>query len=248
MTRYIEASHVVDALDGQRAFGVQAAALLKTLRKLQVSHLTLGGDVAVAHARAGRFHDRDLTVRAQRAHSPRGRGCWLADRITEGETVGVYPVKNQSAHFPDDDRPVIMIGPGTGVAPFRGYLEGVAATGQRKPTWLFFGHQHQRFDSLYEDDFERWAQGGVLSRADYAWSRDQDHKIYVQDRLREQGEAIWSWLERDAVVFVCGDAQGMAPGVAAAFAEIAQTHGGQADGAAYVASLTEQGRYKTDVY
>ena len=121
------------------------------------------------------------------------------------------------------------------------------ATGQRKPTWLFFGHQHQRFDSLYEDDFERWAQGGVLSRADYAWSRDQDHKIYVQDRLREQGEAIWSWLERDAVVFVCGDAQGMAPGVAAAFAEIAQTHGGQADGAAYVASLTEQGRYKTDV-
>ena len=247
VTRYIESSHVVDALMGNACSGVQATALLKTLRKLQPRLYSVATSPSRTPEQVGftietlRYERNGRTVHGVAS-------CWLADRITEGETVGVYPVKNQSFHFPDDDRPVIMIGPGTGVAPFRGYLEELEATGQRKPTWLFFGHQHQRFDSLYEDDFERWAQGGVLSRADYAWSRDQDHKIYVQDRLREQGEAIWSWLERDAVVFVCGDAQGMAPGVAAAFAEIAQTHGGQADGAAYVASLTEQGRYKTDVY
>ncbi len=113
---------------------------------------------------------------------------------------------------------------------------------------MFFGHQHHAYDYLYREEIEGWLESGVLTRADFAWSRDQDHKIYVQDRLREQAAEVWAWMKRGALVYVCGDALGMAPAVADAFARIAETQGGQVDGKAWLNGLVDEGRYKTDVY
>ncbi len=247
IAKYVESVHVVDALNGNPTSGLELSALLKVLRKLQPRLFSVASSPTRAPEQVGftietlryQWHDREVHGVAS---------CWLADRIDVGQRVGVYPVKNQSFHFPYDERPVIMLGPGTGIAPFRGYLDELEATGSKNPTWLFFGHQHQAYDYLYREEIERWLESGVLDRADFAWSRDQDHKVYVQDRLLDRASDVWSWIERGAVVYVCGDAMGMAPAVADAFAQIAQTQGGQADGSAWLNALIDEGRYKTDVY
>ena len=174
--------------------------------------------------------------------------CWFADQVGQGDTAPMYLVKNDDYQFPANDQPVIMVGPGTGIAPFRAYLEEVEAAGLTGDTWLFFGHQHQAKDFLYEEEIRQWQASGVLNKASFAWSRDQAEKVYVQHRIAQNGAELWSWLERGAAVYVCGDAQGMAPDVAKAFCSIATTHGGQADGEAWLAQLTAEGRYKTDVY
>ena len=174
--------------------------------------------------------------------------CWLADSVDEGAKVPLYLVKNDAFQFPKDNRPVIMIGPGTGIAPFRAYLEEVEADNRQNKTWLFFGHQHAATDFLYADELRAWQQKGVLNRLDLAWSRDQEHKIYVQNRLQEQGAEVWSWIAQDALIYVCGDAIGMAPGVAEALKDIAATHGGVGDREQWFQGMIDQGRFLADVY
>ena len=244
---YVESVHVVDALRDNPTEALEISAFLKSLRKLQPRLFSVASSPSRAPEQVGftietlRYQWRDREVHGVAS-------CWLADRIEVGDKVGVYPVKNQSFHFPYDERPVIMLGPGTGIAPFRGYLDELETTGSQNPTWLFFGHQHRAYDYLYGDEIERWLESGVLDRADFAWSRDQDHKVYVQDRLLDQAAEVWSWMERGALVYVCGDAMGMAPAVADAFVQIAQTQGGHTDGKAWLDALIDEGRYKTDVY
>ena len=143
-----------------------------------------------------------------------------------------------------------MIGPGTGVAPFRAFLQERQATGAPGRNWLFFGHQRMQSDFFYRDELEAMRASGVLTRLSLAWSRDGEQKFYVQDRMREVGASLWQWLAEGAHVYVCGDAKRMAKDVEAAFVDIAARHGVRSTGEAiaFVGQLKKSGRYQADVY
>lgn len=174
--------------------------------------------------------------------------------LADAEPDTPVPVHVQpSTHFrppADPATPMIMIGPGTGVAPFIGFLEQRRALGHRGPNWLFFGEQHRATDFYYEDELTGFVADGTLDRLDTAFSRDQRAKVYVQDRMREHGPLLWSWLQDGAHFYVCGDASRMAKDVDQALRDIAVVHGGlgEAGAAAYVKQLATDKRYVRDVY
>ncbi|MCS3903212.1 sulfite reductase (NADPH) flavoprotein alpha-component [Methylohalomonas lacus] len=175
----------------------------------------------------------------------------LADRLAEDDTVSVYIDHNKNFKLPTDpDTPIIMIGPGTGVAPFRAFLQEREEAGASGRNWLFFGDQHFRCDFLYQTEWLRWRRAGLLNRIDVAFSRDQADKIYVQHRLREQARDVYDWIEAGAHVYVCGDAERMAPDVHQALVDIISEQGGlestQAEG--YLKQLQKNRRYQRDVY
>jgi sulfite reductase (NADPH) flavoprotein alpha-component len=176
---------------------------------------------------------------------------FMADRA-EGVPVPVYPSAAKHFHMPEDGNvPLIMIGPGTGIAPFRAFLQERQALGAKGKNWLFFGAQREKCDYAYEEDWERFTKDGLLTRLDCAWSRDQAHKIYVQNKMLEHAADIWKWIDSDgAQFFVCGDARRMAKDVDAALRKIVQEHGGKSaeDANAYVEKLKTDKRYKRDVY
>jgi sulfite reductase (NADPH) flavoprotein alpha-component len=176
---------------------------------------------------------------------------FLAERAND-VPVPVFPSVAKHFHLPENpNTPIIMVGPGTGVAPFRAYLQERKAVGAKGKNWLFFGSQHQRCDFAYRDEFEAFKKEGILTRLDCAWSRDQPEKIYVQHRLRENAAEIWKWLDAEgAHFFVCGDARRMAKDVDATLRRIVQEHGGKNTGEAneYVEKLKSDKRYKRDVY
>lgn len=183
---------------------------------------------------------------------PRGGTCstFLAD-ADPGTPVSVHVQPAAHFHPPADAAaPAVMIGPGTGVAPFVGFLAERAAAGHTGDNWLLFGEQHAATDFWYRDELHAWLADGVLTRLDTAFSRDQRQKVYVQDRLRENGALLWSWLERGAHVYVCGDAARMAPDVDLALREVVARHGGLDASAAatYVKRLATARRYVRDVY
>jgi sulfite reductase (NADPH) flavoprotein alpha-component len=148
------------------------------------------------------------------------------------------------------DTPMIMVGPGTGIAPFRAFLTERAATGAKGKNWLFFGDQRAATDFLYRDELTALQSSGVLSRLGLAFSRDQPEKIYVQQRMIEAAAELWSWLEAGAHFYVCGDASRMAKDVDAALHQVIETAGKKspAEAAAYVQSLKTAKRYQRDVY
>ncbi|MFE1837446.1 molybdopterin-dependent oxidoreductase [Streptomyces sviceus] len=192
-------------------------------------------------------------VRYENLHGrPRQGVCspFLADAAADTPV----PVHVQrSPHFrppADSATPMVMIGPGTGVAPFVGFLEQRRALGQRGPNWLFFGEQHRATDFYYEDELTGFLADGTLARLDTAFSRDQRAKVYVQDRMREHGPLLWSWLQEGAHFYVCGDASRMAKDVDRALRDIAVLHGGmdEAGAAAYVKQLATDKRYVRDIY
>jgi NADPH-dependent sulfite reductase flavoprotein alpha-component len=197
-----------------------------------------------------------LTVSVVRYESRNGRprkgvcSPFLADAPT-GTPVPVHV--QRSPHFrppADPATPMIMVGPGTGVAPFVGFLDERRARGHRAPNWLFFGEQHRATDFYYGDELAAHLADGTLTRLDLAFSRDQRAKVYVQDRMREHGPLLWSWLQDGAHFYVCGDASRMAKDVDRALLEIAGVHGGlgEAEAAAYVKQLAADKRYVRDVY
>jgi sulfite reductase (NADPH) flavoprotein alpha-component len=176
---------------------------------------------------------------------------FLADRIEPVAPLPVFIHKNKNFRPPpNSDAPMIMIGPGTGVAPFRAFLQERRASGSKGKNWLFFGDQRAATDFMYRDELEAMQRDGVLSRLDLAFSRDQAEKIYVQHRMRDQAKELFSWLEAGAHFYVCGDANRMAKDVDAALHEVVHTAGGvTAEGAAhYVARLKAENRYQRDVY
>src|SRR6266481_1705513 len=176
---------------------------------------------------------------------------FLAER-TDDVAVPVYPSSAKHFHLPQDpDTPIIMIGPGTGIAPFRAYLQERQAIGAKGKNWLCFGAQREECDYSYEDDFDQFKRDGILTRLDCAWSRDQAHKIYVQHRILENGPEIWKWIDSEgAQFFVCGDARRMAKDVDAALRKIVQVQGGKSidQASEYVERLKNEKRYKRDVY
>ncbi len=143
-----------------------------------------------------------------------------------------------------------MVGPGTGIAPFRAFLQERKAIGARGKPWLFFGSQREKCDYFYKDEFDRLKADGFLTRIDCAFSRDQEHKVYVQTRMLENAAELWRWLEEGAHFFVCGDARRMAKDVDAALRRIVEEQGGKDADAAneYVEKLKAEKRYKRDAY
>ncbi len=176
---------------------------------------------------------------------------WLADRAATGEATKVYIQKAHNFSLPENPQtPVIMVGPGTGVAPFRAFLQERDSTQAPGKNWLFFGHQRMNQDFFYREELDSMRERGVLSRLSLAWSRDGAQKFYVQDRMREVGVSLWQWLAEGAHFYVCGDAKRMAKDVEAALVDIVSQHGVRStqDAIAFVAALKKAGRYQADVY
>jgi sulfite reductase (NADPH) flavoprotein alpha-component len=176
---------------------------------------------------------------------------FCADRIARGQKIRAYVQRAQHFALPADPTvPIIMIGPGTGIAPFRAFLHERMATKALGRNWLFFGHQRSGYDFFYEDELAGMKAARVLTRLTLAWSRDGDQKIYVQDRMRDVGRDVWAWLAEGAHVYVCGDAKRMAKDVEAALIEIVAIFGVRStnEAIAFVADLKKSGRYQRDVY
>ncbi|ELY5877300.1 NADPH-dependent assimilatory sulfite reductase flavoprotein subunit [Cronobacter sakazakii] len=180
-----------------------------------------------------------------------GASSYLADRLEEDGEVRVFIEHNDNFRLPaTPETPVIMIGPGTGIAPFRAFMQQREADGATGKNWLFFGNPHFTEDFLYQVEWQRYVKEGLLTRIDLAWSRDQDHKIYVQDKIREQGAELWRWILEGAHLYVCGDANRMAKDVEQALLEVIAAYGGMDAEAAdeYLSELRVERRYQRDVY
>ena len=176
---------------------------------------------------------------------------FLAGRVSPGDKIKVYVQKAQ--HFalpPDPSTPIIMIGPGTGVAPFRAFLQERQATNAAGRNWLFFGHQHSNYDFFYEEELTAMRSAGLLTRLTLAWSRDAAEKTYVQHRMRDVGRDLWAWLAEGAHFYICGDATRMAKDVELTLIDVITEHGGRtpAEAVNFLAELKRLGRYQTDVY
>ncbi|MBN8944109.1 MAG: sulfite reductase subunit alpha [Rhizobiales bacterium] len=176
---------------------------------------------------------------------------YLGDRAALGETMKVYVQRAHGFALPADPKtPVIMVGPGTGVAPFRAFLQDRWADKAPGPNWLFYGHQRQATDFFYADELAAMKKAGVLSRLSLAWSRDGADKVYVQDRMRENGMELWRWLAEGAHFYICGDAKRMARDVEAALVDVVAKYGARSidEAISFVQGLKKSGRYQADVY
>jgi sulfite reductase (NADPH) flavoprotein alpha-component len=225
-------------------------AFIEALDPLQPRLYSISSSPRLNHGRVA------LTVDAVRYDIGKRRrlgvaSTFLAERIAPGNPLKVYVQKAQGFDLPSDPAtPIVMIGPGTGVAPFRAFLQERRAIGTPGRNWLFFGHQRSNFDFFYEDEFKEMKTSGLLTRLSLAWSRDGSEKIYVQDRMREVGRDLWAWLADGAHLYVCGDAKRMAKDVEIALVDIVAQHGARSaeEAAAFVAELKKKGRYQQDVY
>lgn len=197
-----------------------------------------------------------LTIASVRYHSG-GRerkgvcSTYLAERVRRGEKPAIFISPNKAFRVPaNNNAPLIMVGPGTGIAPFRAFLQERQATGAEGKNWLFFGDQHQEHDYIYADELAGWQQSGLLTHLDLAFSRDQEEKIYVQNRMLEKGAELYAWLQEGAYFYFCGDASRMAKDVDAALYEVVRQFGGLSSerAAAYIDQLKKDKRYLRDVY
>jgi sulfite reductase (NADPH) flavoprotein alpha-component len=227
-----------------------AAAILGLLRKMPPRLYSIASSL---RAHPNEVH---LTVGAvhYNAHGRDRKGVcstYLCERIQKGDTVPLYTHQNKNFFLPESgDTPIIMIGPGTGIAPFRAFVEERAALGQQGRNWLFFGDQHFNTDFLYQLEWQDYLKKGILSRMDVAFSRDTDHKVYVQHRMKQQARDLYAWIKEGAFFYVCGDANRMAGDVHQALIEILAEQGGTSRDAAEVAvkELQKSKRYQRDVY
>jgi sulfite reductase (NADPH) flavoprotein alpha-component len=244
-----DGADLLDLLDGFPSARPPLSELISALDPLQPRLYSIAS--SPKHA-AGEVH---LTVAAVR-YKKRARrrtgvaSTFLCDRVAPGAEVTVYVHPAEAFRLAPPDRPVIMIGPGTGIAPFRAFLQERQAVNARGHNWLVFGNPHRETDFLFEDELTAWHQGGLLTRLDTAFSRDQEHKIYVQHRLLENAAALWAWLEDGAHLYVCGDAERMARDVDRGLAYIIAKEGRMEPAAAkaYLARLAGEGRYQRDIY
>ncbi|GEL95237.1 bifunctional nitrate reductase/sulfite reductase flavoprotein subunit alpha [Cellulomonas composti] len=248
LARWTWCRQAVDVV-AEHAPDLPAAELVGVLRRLAPRQYSISSSALVAPDRVS------LTMSVVRFSSPTGaaRGGVCSSFLADAPLDTAVPVHVQAtSHFrpPAADVPAVMVGPGTGVAPFVGFLADRRAAGHGGRNWLFFGEQHEATDFYYRDELAAMLADGTLDRLDTAFSRDQRAKVYVQDRMREQGARLWSWLCDGASFFVCGDASRMAKDVDRALREVVATHGGLSAEAAdaYVKDLTAARRYVRDVY
>jgi sulfite reductase (NADPH) flavoprotein alpha-component len=247
LAAWLSSHQVIDALARWRA-AWSADRLVAALRPLTPRLYS------IASSRAAVGDEAHLTVDvlryAQQGRIRVGAASSHLARQAEGASLRVYVEPNERFRLPaDGSRDLIMIGPGTGVAPFRGFLQQRIAEGARGRHWLLFGAQHKRHDFLYQTEWLQARRAGQLQRLDVAFSRDQPQKIYVQDRLREHGREVFDWLESGAHLYVCGSIA-MGRDVQTALVEVVATHGGRDHEVAayYLRTMQQQSRYSTDVY
>lgn len=246
---FLHNHHILDVVGRFPAPGIDAAKFVAGLRPLQPRLYSIASSLAAAPDEA---HLTVSTVRYALHDVPRTgvASGYLASRTEADATIPVYIQSNDHFHLPDDDVPILMIGAGTGVAPYRAFMQEREARGASGRSWLFFGERNFRSDFLYQVEWQELIKNGVLSRLDLAFSRDAAPKTYVQDRLRRQGRDVYAWLEEGAYLYVCGDSAHMAPDVHTALTEIVAEHGGldRDEAGAYLSALQRDRRYRLDVY
>ncbi len=240
--------HVLDLLHDYPSARPTAEAFAAALPPLQPRLYSISSSLL---AFPNQVH---LTVGLVRWQNRKGRqvdgvaSTFMSDHVRPGQHVRVFVHPSPKFGLPADKAaPVIMVGPGTGIAPFRAFLHERRVDRHPGKNWLFFGDQRADQDFLYRDELAEMQLGGTLTRLDTAFSRDQAAKVYVQDRMAEHGAELWNWLAEGGHFYVCGDAKRMAKDVDAALKKVCADHGG-VDGEAYVAEMGKAGRYQRDVY
>ena len=250
LERYLWGLEIIDFLLDNPSIRFTVEEFVATLRKLQPRLYSIGSSLK---AYPEQVHFIIATVRYE-SHGRQREGVastYLADRLMQDNRLPMFVHVAKGFRLPEDpSTPVIMVGPGTGIAPFRAFLQDRLAIGASGKNWLFFGEQRARCDFFYEDEFVAAQKAGTLTQFDTAFSRDQSHKIYVQHRMLERGKELFAWLEEGAHFFVCGDAARMAKDVDVALHQIIEKEGGKTpeQAAQYVENLRQQKRYKRDVY
>jgi len=247
---YIEGRDLIDLLNDFATTDLQPENMYQLLRKLPPREYSISSSYK---ATPDEVH---ITVGAVRynAHGRDRTGVCsvqFAERIQEGDTVPIYLKRNPNFKFPqNEETPVIMIGPGTGVAPFRSYMQEREELGFKGNTWLFFGEQHFTTDFLYQTEWQEWLNDGTLSKLDVAFSRDTDQKVYVQHKIAENSEQFNQWIENGGVIYVCGDESKMAKDVHLAIREVLmkEQNLSEEDAEEYLKQLKRDKRYQRDVY
>lgn len=250
LREYVKGRDLLDLVQDYKLKGIDAAAFVGILRKMPPRLYSISSSPS---AYPDEVH---LTVRKveYEAHGRQRYGVcstYLAERLEAGGTLPVFVQDNPNFKLPaNPDTPIIMIGPGTGVAPFRAFLGERAETGAAGKSWLFYGDQRFSSDFLYQVEWQRWLKEGVLTRMDVAFSRDTEQKVYVQHRMLEKSKELYQWLQEGAVVYVCGDEKKMAHDVHNTLAAILRQEGGlsEEEAAAYLALMQQEKRYQRDVY
>lgn len=250
LKEYLWGREVVDLLSDFPVAGMTAGDFCSVLRKITPRLYSIASS-PLAHP--GEVHLTIAVLRYQSHGRDREGVCstYAAERVGVGETMPVFLHHDKHFKLPEDgNTPIIMVGPGTGIAPFRAFVEERAATGADGRSWLFFGDRNRETDFLYGEEFERYHADGKLTRIDLAFSRDQEEKVYVQHRMLENGAELYAWLNDGAMFYVCGDASRMAGDVHEALITIAEREGGLSREAAeaWLKQLQDDRRYLRDVY
>ncbi|MGG5254695.1 assimilatory sulfite reductase (NADPH) flavoprotein subunit [Neobacillus sp. SM06] len=247
---YLHGRDLVDLVRNFGVWGNSVQEFVSILRKIPPRLYSIASSLT---ANPDEVH---LTIGAVRyqAHGRDRKGvssCFCAERVQLGDHVSIFIQPNENFKLPTNpDTPVIMIGPGTGVAPFRSFMQEREETGAKGKAWMFFGDQHFRTDFLYQTEWQKWLKNGVLTKMDVAFSRDTEKKVYVQHRMLEHRKELFAWLEEGATVYLCGDEKNMAHDVHHALLEIIETEGklNRENAEAYLAEMKRQKRYQRDVY
>ncbi|WP_144487878.1 assimilatory sulfite reductase (NADPH) flavoprotein subunit [Bacillus subtilis] len=247
---YIEGRDLLDLVRDYGPFSVSAQEFVSILRKMPARLYSIASSLS---ANPDEVH---LTIGAVRydAHGRERKGvCSIlcAERLQPGDTLPVYVQHNQNFKLPKDpETPIIMVGPGTGVAPFRSFMQEREETGAEGKAWMFFGDQHFVTDFLYQTEWQNWLKDGVLTKMDVAFSRDTEEKVYVQHRMLEHSAELFEWLQEGAAVYICGDEKHMAHDVHNTLLEIIEKEGNMSreEAEAYLADMQQQKRYQRDVY
>lgn len=247
---YIEGRDLLDLLRDFGAWGESAQEFVSVLRKIPVRLYSIASSLS---ANPDEVHLTIGAVRYEVLGRERKGVCSIqaAERLKAGDTLPVFIQHNENFKLPkNQETPIIMVGPGTGIAPFRSFLQEREEMGAEGKSWLFFGDQHFVTDFLYQLDWQNWLKSGVLSKMDVAFSRDGDNKVYVQHRMLEHSRELFEWIEDGAYFYVCGDEKNMARDVHNTLIEIIQKEGGMSRELAeeYIANLQQQKRYQRDVY
>ncbi|MDM5309309.1 assimilatory sulfite reductase (NADPH) flavoprotein subunit [Peribacillus frigoritolerans] len=250
LKEYREGRDLLDFVRDFGSWGESAQEFVSILRKMPARLYSIASSLS---AYPDEVH---LTIGAVRyeSHGRERKGvCSIlcADRLQPGDVLPIYIQHNQNFKQPKNpDTPIIMVGPGTGIAPFRSFIQDREESEAKGKTWLFFGDQHFVTDFLYQTEWQKWLKTGVLTKMDVAFSRDTDEKVYVQDRMREQSGELYEWLQEGAALYICGDEKNMAHDVHNTLIEIIEKEGNMshADAQAYLEDMQQNKRYQRDVY
>ncbi len=250
LKEYVAGRDLLDLVRDFGPFDVPAQEFVSILRKMPPRLYSIASSLS---ANPDEVH---LTIGAVRyeAHGRERKGVCstlCAERLESGDTLPIFIQNNKHFKMPENpETPIIMVGPGTGIAPFRSFMQEREETGVQGKSWMFFGDQHFVTDFLYQTEWQKWLKDGVLTRMDVAFSRDTAEKVYVQHRMLEQGKELFKWLEEGAAVYVCGDKNNMAKDVHNALIEVIEKEGNMSREKAeeYVADMKKQKRYQRDVY